>query len=221
LDYEEFIARHGHQPHWIRASENNYYFNGDLRDALVGDTNGFSEVAICGRPAADIPLLVRDLWRVGLTVRPYRSEIKHDWMIESRRFIDAFGDDLDDFLRDAGFNAGRLPEEVDVWRGGIEPFEVMASARCWTVSYSVACAFAFQSKLWRTARTEQVARQLGLQEPLVLTRRVRREQIAAWIGGIEREVVLRKAALAIPARPVGSLCDWRRHRARRRDHSVA
>jgi hypothetical protein len=51
--------------------------------------------------------------------------------------------------------------------------------------------------------------------------RVRREQVAAWIGGIEREVVLGKGAMAAPTQACGSLRDWRRHTARRRGHFVA
>lgn len=218
MNYEEFIDLHGHEPYWIRArADNEYHFEGDLRGALSGDQSGFCEIAIYGRPADDIPLLVRDLWRVGAAVRHSRRVIKDEWVITSHTFVRAFGDDLDAFLRDAGFGVGRLPEQFDVWRGGTEPAEVMAGARCWTIAYPAACAFALENELWRNARTEQLARERGEPEPLVVTRRVQREQVAAWMGGVEREVVLAASAFEIPAQPYGSLREWRRHSARRRN----
>jgi hypothetical protein len=221
MQYAEFIDLYGDRSHWLRAREDNHYFESDLRDALAGDPSGFRETAFYGRASNDIPLLVRDLWQGGVPIRWYRRNIQREWTVTSRIFVDAFGNDLDAFLRDAGFSTGRLPEEFDVWRGGTDPFEVMVSAPCWAVSYSVACAFAFQSRLWRNARDGRLARELGQPEPRVVTRRVRRQQVAAWIGGIEREVVLGNEAIGAPAQPCGSLRDWRQHGVRRRDPFVA
>jgi hypothetical protein len=131
VKYEEFIELHGDRPHWkrVRAADN-YHFEADLRGALAGDPSGFREIALYGRPANDIPLLVGDLWRASVPVRRYRHTIKSEWMVTSHTFVGAFGDDLDAFLREAGFGTGRLPAEFDVWRGGTEPPEIMAGARC-------------------------------------------------------------------------------------------
>jgi hypothetical protein len=99
-------------------------------------------------------------------------------------------------------------------RAGFRQLAVYAQA--WTLSYSAACAFALQCELWRDARRERSARAEGHPEPLVLIRHIRRDQAVAWLGGVEREVVLAKSTIEMPAQPCGSLREWRRHRARAR-----
>jgi hypothetical protein len=211
---EVFTALHGDHPEWVELRKRPC-FETDLRRALDGEEEGFRELAVYG-PLGLRPPIMRDLWKAGLPVRPYLKYIKRDWQTQSARILKAFGDDLDAFLRDAGFTTARLPEEFDVWRGGTEPAQVMARGRSWTRSYSAACAFALHCELWRDARRERRARAEGHPEPLVLIRHIRRDQAVAWIGGLEREVVLAKGTIETPAQPCGSLRDWRRHRARAR-----
>jgi hypothetical protein len=212
--YEDFIALHGHEPEWIELRRNNQHFETDLRCALAGHGGSFRELAFYGRNGVNTRIMLV-LWKADVPVRPHRKIIQSQWKQQASLFVAAFGEDLDAFLRDAGFNAARLPEEFDVWRGGTESADVMARGRSWTRSYSVACAFALQCTLWRDARNERWARAEGHPEPLVLHRRIRREQVAAWIGGPEREVILTSEAIASLAQPYGSMADWRRHRARR------
>ena len=90
-----------------------------------------------------------------------------------------------------------------MWRGGPKPTEKLAQGRSWTRSYSVACAFALSN---------------SIREPIVLIRHLRREHALAWIGGIEKEVILTTEALVLPAQQHGSLPDWRRHRARKKQY---
>jgi hypothetical protein len=211
---EEFIALRGDDPEWVELRKSPY-FQTYLRRALAGDGEGFRELAVYGELR---PRIIRDLWKAGVSVRPHRDTIKREWQVESDFIVEAFGDDLETFLRDAGFSTARLPEEFDVWRGGDEPADVMARGRSWTLSYSAACAFALHCRLWRDARRERWARAEGLPQPLVLIRHIRRDQAVALIGGPEREVVLAKGTIEAPAQPCGSLRDWRRHRARGRKH---
>jgi hypothetical protein len=210
MTYEEFIARYGDDTEWAELRQSPH-FETNLRRALNGSKEGFRELALYGELR---PGIMRDLWKEGLPVRGYREDIKREWLIERGRVQKAFGDDLDAFLRDAGFSTARLPEAFDVWRGGSEPADVMARGRSWTRSYSVACGFALENKVWRDARRERRARAKGLPEPLVLIRHIGRDQAVAWLGGLEREVILAKSTTETPAHPDGSLRDWRRHRAR-------
>jgi hypothetical protein len=208
--FDEFIMLHGNDPEWAQLRKSPY-FQTDLRRALNGNREGFRELAFYGQFR---PGIMRDLWKAGAPVRPHRDTVKGEWRVQSALIVEAFGDDLDAFLCDAGFSAVRLPEEFDVWRAGNESCDAMARGRSWTLSYSAACAFALQCKLWRNARLERTARAEGYPEPLVLIRHVRREQAVALIGGLEREVVLAKSTFETPAQLCGSLRDWRRHRAR-------
>jgi hypothetical protein len=203
-----FIAVHGNDPEWAELRKNNY-FDHDLCRALDGNREGMLELAIYGKFR---PRIMRDLWKAGVSIRPYRKFVKEEWQMKTSGIIEALGDDLDSFLQDAGFSTTRLPDQFDVWRGDDEPENVMARRLSWTRSYS--CAFALQDKIWRDARWERIARAEGYPEPLVLIRHIRREQAAAFIGGPEREVILSKNAIETPAQPCGSLRDWRRHRAR-------
>ena len=212
MTLEQFIALYGDDPEWAELRKSRY-FETDLRGALGGKSEGFRELAVYGEFR---PRITRDLWKAGVSVRPYRDTIKSEWQVRSAFIVAAFGEDLDAFLRDAGFGTARLPEAFDVWRGGDEPADVMARGRSWTISYSGACAFALHCELWRDARLERRARAEGYPEPLVLIRHIRRDQAVAWIGGLEREVVLAKGTLETPAQLCGSLRDWRRHRARAR-----
>ncbi len=214
MQYEKFIALYRDDPNWTTLRESRYFEN-DLRRALAGDPSGFRELAIYA-PADEVrPQIIRALWKAGVPVRPHRDSIKCEGKLQASLIVKAFGTDLDAFLHDAGFNPARRPNEFDVWRGGNEPIKEMSRGRSWTRSYSVACAFALNVELWRTAQGERYARESGYSEPLVLTRHVRREQAVAWIGGVEREVILTNEAIASPAQPCGSLPDWRRHRARK------
>lgn len=214
LGYQEFISLHGADPDWVELRKSSYFEN-DLRRALRGDREGFFELAVYGRGHEESPRIMRALWKAGVPVRPARYFIREQWQVQSTYFVSALGEDLDAFLHDAGFSTTRLPDEFDVWRGGCEPIDEMTRGRSWTRSYSAACAFALNVELWRDAKRERLARQLGYAEPLVLTRRIRREQAVAWLGGVEKEVVLTTEVLASPAQPCGALPDWRRHRARR------
>jgi hypothetical protein len=216
LAYEEFISLHGADPDWVELRKS-YYFEDDLRRALSGNREGFFELAVYRRGHEESPRIMRALWKAGVSVRPARYFIRQQWRVQSTYIISALGEDLDAFLRHAGFGTARLPDEFDVWRGGSEPFDEMARGRSWTRSYSAACAFALNVELWRDAKGEQLARESGYAEPLVLTRHIPRAQAAAWIGGLEKEVVLTTEVLASPAQPCGSLPDWRRHRSRRRN----
>ena len=210
LTYEEFVARYGDDPKWAELRESPY-FEVNLRRALNGNEEGFRKLSVYGGLR---PRIMRDLWKEGLPVRAYREFIKSEWHVDAGRIQKAFLDDLDAFLRDAGFSTARLPEAFDVWRGGSEPADVMARARSWTRSYSTACGFALENKDWRDARRERWARAEGLPEPLVLIRHIRRDQAVAWLGGLEREVILAKTTTETPAQPYRCLSDWRRHRAR-------
>jgi hypothetical protein len=210
---EAFKALHIVAPEWAEL-RNSPHFDGDLRRALAGDRAGLFELAVYGEFR---PQIVRDLWEAGVSICPLRDAVLREWRVRASFIIEAFGDDLDAFLRDVGLGTAQLPDEFDVWRGGDEPRDVMARARCWTRSYSVACAFALQQRLWRNARLERYARVSAYPEPIVLMRRVRLDQVAAWIGGPEREVVLSRGATEAPTEPCGSLRDWRRHRARPRN----
>jgi hypothetical protein len=209
---EVFTALHGDDPEWAELGKSPY-FETDLRRALSGNREGFLELAVYG---GFRPRIVRDLWKAGVPVRPHRDKVKTEWLVQSVSFVEAFGEDLDAFLRDAGFSTARLPEKFDVWRGGDGPADVMARGRSWTRSYSAACAFALHCELWRDARRERRARAEGHPEPLVLIRHIQRDQAIAWIGGLEREVVLAKGTIETPAQPCGSLRHWRQHRARAR-----
>lgn len=213
---EDFIALHGDDPDWVKLREG-HFFADDLRRALAGDPSGFREVALYAPEQKVKSRIIHALWMAGVPVRPHHHPIKRMWQLESPSLVQAFGEDLDRFLRDAGFSAVRLPDEFDVWRGGSEPIEEMACGRSWTYSYSAACAFALNNTLWRTAQGERWARELGEPEPLVIARHIRREH-AVWIGGLEREVILTNEALALPALPYGSLRNWRRHRARKQEY---
>jgi hypothetical protein len=215
--YERFTTLHSSDPDWIELRESPY-FERDLRRALKGDRDGFCELAIYGRSHEQSPRIMRALWKAGVPVRPYRYFIRQQWRVQSSCIIAALGQDLDAFLRDAGFSTARLPEEFDIWRGGDEPHDEMIRGRSWTLSYAAACAFALNCEVWRHARRERWARQAGYAEPLVLTRRVQRDEVAAYIGGVEREVVLTNDAIYAPAYPFGSLPEWRRHRARSRKY---
>jgi hypothetical protein len=209
---EAFTALHSDDPEWAELRKSPH-FETDLRRALNGDKGGLRELAVYGKFR---PRIMRDLWKAGVAVRPHRDIIEREWRVRSGFIVDAFGDDFDALLRDAGFSTARLPEEFDVWRGGDGPADVMARGRSWTLSYSAACAFALHCELWRDARRERRARAEGNPEPLVLIRHIQRDQAIAWIGGLEREVVLAKGTIETPAQPCGSLRDWRRHRARSR-----
>lgn len=219
MTYDDFFQVYGDHGHWKRRqAEKREYFESDLRRALAGCPEGFHEIAIYGAAFSDKVLIIRDLWRVGVPI-PCHEFIQQEWCLESRRFVDAFGCDLDGFFSDVGFGLGRLPPEFDVWRGSNkdETIEELAAARSWTTSYSVACAFALQNNpLWQNARMERMARDTDAPEPTVVTRHVRRDQVIAWIGGLEREVILGQAALGLPIHPCGSLRDWRRRRCRKR-----
>lgn len=217
LTYDEFVVLHGNDPNWIKLQESPC-FEGDLRRALAGDAAGLREIVLCARELEIKPQIIRALWMAGVPVRPHRNNIKRIWKVKSSLFVEVFAEDLDDFLRDVGFGLAKLPNEFDVWRGGNEPIEKIECGRSWTYSYSIACAFALQNALWRNVQGEQLARELSYPEPLVLVRRLRREHVAAWIGGLEREVILTNDALALPARPCGSVADWRRHRARKQGY---
>jgi hypothetical protein len=199
-------------PEWTELRKSPY-FETDFRRALDGEKEGICELAIYGKFRAQI---IRDLWKIGVPMRLLREDIIREWHVASIGLVDAFGDDLDIFLRDAVGASIRLQEEFEVWRGGEEPFEAMAHGRSWTRSYSVACAFALNCRLWRDARSERFARAEGRPEPLVLIRRIRRDQVLAWLGGPERELVLAKDAVETPTQVCGSLPDWRRHRSRSR-----
>lgn len=216
LTYDEFISLHGADPDWVELQKD-YYFEKDLRRALHGNREGFLELAVYGRDDKVSPRIMRALWKAGISPQPARYFIRRQWQIQSTYFVSAFDEDIDAFLHDAGFRTTRLPDEFDVWRGGCEPIDEMSRGRSWTRSYSAACAFALNVELWRDAEGEKLARQHGYAEPLVLTRRIRREQAAAWLGGVEREVVLKTEVLASPAQICRSLPDWRRHRARRQE----
>jgi len=217
LSYDEVTALHGHDPDWVKLQQS-HYFEDDLRRALAGAASSFRELAIYAPKPKVQPQIMRALWIAGAPVRPHRKHIRELWKKEAGRFVRAFGADLDAFFRDAGFGAGRLPNEFDVWRGGSEPVEEMARGRSWTYRYAAACAFALNQKLWRNARDERRARKLGHPEPLVLRRRLKREHVIAWIGGVEREVILSNEALTLPAEQCGSLSEWRRRRARKEEY---
>ena len=131
LTYDEFVVRHGTDPEWMKMLES-HYFESDLRNALAGDPSGFRELTLRAPDHKAQPQIMQALWMAGIPVRPHRNSIKQIWKIESSLFVRAFGADLDAFLRDAGFNAGPLPDEFDVWRGGSESFEQMACGRSWT-----------------------------------------------------------------------------------------
>jgi hypothetical protein len=212
---EEFVARYGEDPDWAELLSEPHYRT-YLRRALKGDRESFRELAVYGRGHQASPRMMRALWEAGAPVSPHRAEIKQQWQVEARWIAKAFGDELDSFFRDAEFSTARLPDEFDVWRGGIEAADVLSSAKSWSRSYPVACAFALQDKFWRSARLEAKARAGGSPKPIVLTRRIRRDQAIAYMGGPEREVVLATDALRLPAQPYGSLAEWRRHRARGR-----
>jgi hypothetical protein len=203
-------APRGDDPEWAELRESPH-FEMDLRRALAGEKGGFCELAVYGKFR---PRIIRDLWKAGASVRSLHDILVREWRVSSASIVEALGDNLDEFFRDAGFTTARLPKEFDVWRGGDEPSDVMARSRSWTRSYSVACAFALQYGLWRNARLEPLARAEGRPEPLVLIRRIRRDQAVAWIGGPESEVVLAKGTAETPTQPCGSIRDWRRHRSR-------
>ena len=214
LSFQEFISLHGADPDWVELRKS-YHFENDLRLALRGNREGFLELAVYGQGHQEGPRIMRALWKAGVSPKPARYFIRKDWLVESTHFVSALGEDLDAFLHDAGFTTTRLPDEFDVWRGGCEPIDEMSRGRSWTRSYAAACAFALNVELWRDAKRERLARKAGYAEPLVLTRRIRRDQSAAWMGGVEQEVVLKAEVLATLAQPCGSLPEWRRHRARR------
>src|SRR5437870_3305717 len=117
LTHEEFIELYADDPDWVERRESPY-FEIDLRRALEGDAAGFRELAVYGVEDQTSPRIMKALWKAGAPVRPHRNTIKRRWRAQSTFFIAAFGENLDAFLREVGFDTARLPEEFDVWRGG-------------------------------------------------------------------------------------------------------
>jgi hypothetical protein len=114
MQYQEFIALYGNDPDWVKLRDG-FHFEADLRRALAGDPSGFREIAIHAPEREVKSKIMRTLWRVGVQVRPHHRCIKRIWKNQSSLMIEAFGEDLDRSLGDAGFGAARLPEEFDIW----------------------------------------------------------------------------------------------------------
>ena len=214
--YENFLATYGDNPHWLRRwRANDPEFRNDLEAALNSAQYGFREIVFRGSKQDDIPYLLKDMWKFGVNIKRHRAHIVNRMQLSQRLFLDTFGDEFDTFLKDAGFGPGRLKGVITLWRGGTGNPKILSAGRCWTLSYSMACSFALQSKIWQKAASEKRARAAHMPEPIVVSRNVKRADVAAFIGGPEREVILTKDALAIPAMQFGDIREWRRHRGRK------
>src|SRR3954447_19294594 len=103
LGYQEFISLYGADPDWVELRKSSYFEN-DLRRALCGDREGLFELAVYSRGHEESPRIMRALWKAGVSVRPARYFIRDQWQVQSTYVVSALGEDLDAFLRDAGFS---------------------------------------------------------------------------------------------------------------------